>query len=293
MPELPEVETVMRGLRPAMEGARILAVETRRPDLRFPLPDRFAARLTGKRIDALSRRAKYILADLDDASVLVMHLGMTGRFQVERQGASATPGEFYYDGPRDPKHDHVVFGLEGGTSVTFNDARRFGFMDLLPRTELEAHRSFRDLGLEPLGNELDAEALKRLFDGKITPFKAALMDQRNVAGLGNIYVSEALFRARLHPERAAGTMTAGEADALARAIRAVLTEAVDAGGSTLRDFTHADGAPGTFQERFLVYGREGEPCTVCAGTVTRIVQANRSTFFCAACQPSARTKRRR
>jgi formamidopyrimidine-DNA glycosylase len=291
MPELPEVETVMRGLRPAFEGRRIIAVETRRPDLRFPFPARFAERLTGRTIAALSRRAKYILADLDDAAVLILHLGMTGRFQVETDAASRTPGEFYYDGPRDPTHDHVIFTLSGGARVTFNDVRRFGFMDLVPRAELSLHRSFKDLGVEPLGNALNGRLIRDLFDGRVTSMKAALMDQRNVAGLGNIYVCEALFRAGLHPEREAGSITRGEADTLATEIVAVLSEAVEAGGSTLRDFTHADGGQGAFQERFFVYDREGEPCAKCATPIERVVQQGRSTYFCPTCQPRAKARR--
>lgn len=292
MPELPEVETVMRGLRPAFEGRRFVGVETRRPDLRFPFPPRFAERLKGREVSALSRRAKYILADLDDASVLILHLGMTGRFQVETDARSLTPGEFYYDGPRDPTHDHVVFTLSGGVTVTFNDVRRFGFMDIVPRADLAAHRSFKDLGLEPLGNELDGRVIRDLFDGRVTSMKAALMDQRNVAGLGNIYVSEALFRARLHPEREAGSITRAEAATLATEIVAVLSEAVEAGGSTLRDFTHADGRHGAFQERFFVYDREGEPCPTCGTSIQRIVQQGRSTFFCSTCQHHAKATRR-
>jgi formamidopyrimidine-DNA glycosylase len=284
MPELPEVETVMQGLRPALEGARIETVVTNRPDLRFPLPPRFADRLKGRVIAGLSRRAKYILADLDGADVLVVHLGMTGRFQVERTDASVTPGAFYYDGPRDPKHDHVVFHLSNGSSVTFNDARRFGFMDLVARADMAAHRSFRDLGIEPLGNALSADVLITLFKGKATSFKAALMDQRLIAGLGNIYVCEALFRAAISPLRLAGSMTPDEAARLADAIRSVLQEAVAAGGSTLRDFTHADGGAGAFQERFDVYDREGKACTRCGASVLRVVQTGRSTFHCAACQ---------
>jgi formamidopyrimidine-DNA glycosylase len=293
MPELPEVEIVMRGLRPVLVGARFDKVETRRADLRFPFPERFAERLQQRRIDALSRRAKFILADLDDGLVLIMHLGMTGRFQVERGNTSHTPGEFYYDGPRDPRHDHAVFHLSSGVSVTFNDARRFGFMDLVARTNLEVYRSFRDLGVEPLGNAFGGPVLSALLKGRTTSLKAALMDQRLVAGLGNIYVSEALFRAGLHPKRAAGTVDPVEAERLAAAIKAVLTQAVEAGGSTLRDFAHVNGEAGAFQDDFAVYDREGEPCPICAASIARIVQAGRSTFFCAACQPLARRRSRR
>jgi formamidopyrimidine-DNA glycosylase len=288
MPELPEVETVMRGLRPAFEGARFLAVETRRPDLRFPFPDRFAERLAGRAVAALSRRAKYILADLDDASVLVVHLGMTGRFQVETREASRTPGEFYYEGPRDPTHDHVVFRLSNGATVTFNDARRFGFMDLVPRAEIERHRAFAGLGVEPLSNAFGGAALRALFAGRRTSLKAALLDQRLIAGIGNIYASEALHRARLGPRRLAGSLTKAEAERLAEAVRRVLADAVEAGGSTLRDFVHADGGRGAFQDRFAVYDREGEPCEACGTPIRRIVQGARSTFYCPACQRLAR-----
>lgn len=293
MPELPEVETVMRGLKPALEGARFEKVETHRPDLRFPFPERFTERLRRRRIEALSRRAKFILADLDDGAVLIMHLGMTGRFQVELGRTSQTPGEFYYDGPRDPRHDHVVFHLSNGVSVTFNDARRFGFMDLIARKDLETHRSFRDLGVEPLGNAFDGLVLSALLEGRTTSLKAALMDQRLVAGLGNIYVSEALFHAGLHPKRIAGTVDPAEADRLASAIKTILTDAVVAGGSTLRDFTHVNGDSGAFQDDFAVYDREGEPCPTCGNAIARIVQVGRSTFFCSACQPLARRRRRR
>lgn len=284
MPELPEVETIMRGLKPALEGARFDKVETRRKDLRFPFPERFAERLEGRRVDALSRRAKYILADLDDGEVLIMHLGMTGRFQVDDGARARVAGELYYDRPPDAKHDHVRFHVSNGFTVTFNDARRFGFMDLAPRAQLGEHRAFKDLGVEPLGNALDGGRLLSLFSGKTTSLKAALMDQRLIAGLGNIYVSEALHGAKLNPERLAGTLSAADADHLASAIRAVLEAAIALGGSTLRDFAHTDGSVGGFQERFSVYDREGEPCPRCGTTIHRVTQSNRSTFFCASCQ---------
>ncbi|WP_186417624.1 bifunctional DNA-formamidopyrimidine glycosylase/DNA-(apurinic or apyrimidinic site) lyase [Bosea sp. CS1GBMeth4] len=293
MPELPEVETVRRGLEPAMLGERFASVEQRRPDLRFPLPERFAERLTGRRVEALSRRAKYLIADLDDGQALVMHLGMSGRFVVEAPGTPPTePGAYYNEIGRHLVHDHVVFHLGSGARVTYNDVRRFGFMDLVPRAGLESSRHFAGMGIEPLGNELSGELLAKLFSGKIAPLKAALLDQRLIAGLGNIYVCEALFRAGLHPEAEAGSLAtpAGKprekARLLAQIIREVLEEAVAAGGSTLRDFAHADGSLGYFQHRFRVYDREGEPCVTpgCGHLVKRLVQSGRSTFYCERCQ---------
>jgi formamidopyrimidine-DNA glycosylase len=293
MPELPEVETVRRGLEPAFVGARIVAVEQRRADLRFPFPVDFAARLTGRRVEALGRRAKYLLADLEGGDVLVMHLGMTGRFTVvPPAGPAHAPGEFHHEAGGLAAHDHVVFRLGNGFALIYNDVRRFGFMTLVPRAELADHPLFRAIGVEPLGNALDGALLARLFAGKQTPLKAALLDQTLVAGLGNIYVCEALHRARLSPRRLAGTLatkaggpTAG-AGRLAVAIREVLLEAVEAGGSTLRDYAQPDGGLGYFQHRFRVYDREGEPCPTprCGGVVERIVQSGRSTFFCARCQ---------
>ena len=291
MPELPEVETVRRGLEPAMAGARIARVEQRRADLRFPFPERFAERLAGQRIAALSRRAKYLVADLDSNEALIMHLGMTGRFTVLADGAATAPGEFVHATGGTGLHDHIVFHLEGGTTVTYNDVRRFGFMDLVPRAELASCRHFARMGIEPLGNELSGEAIARLFRGKSAPLKAALLDQRLIAGLGNIYVCEALFRTGLHPEAPAGSLVADDgaptvkAHDLARVVREVLIEAVEAGGSTLRDFAHADGSLGYFQHAFRVYGREKEPCPACGAPVLRLVQAGRSTFYCGACQP--------
>jgi formamidopyrimidine-DNA glycosylase len=293
MPELPEVETVRRGLAPAMEGATILRAEVRRPDLRFPFPADFAGRLQGRRIEALARRAKYLLADLDDGTVLVMHLGMTGRFTVTLpSGPAEAPGVFHHETGGDAAHDHVVLHLSGGTRIVYNDARRFGFMTLVPRATLDDHPLFEGMGVEPLGNELDGAALARLFRGKAAPLKAALLDQRLVAGLGNIYVSEALHRAGLSPRRAAGTLArkgggpTAAADRLAAEIKAVLAEAVEAGGSSLRDYAHTDGSLGYFQHAFRVYDREGEPCPRpgCRGVVRRLVQSGRSTFFCGVCQ---------
>ncbi|MCB5174920.1 MULTISPECIES: bifunctional DNA-formamidopyrimidine glycosylase/DNA-(apurinic or apyrimidinic site) lyase [Microvirga] len=292
MPELPEVETVRRGLEPAMVGARFTKVAQRRPDLRFPFPERFAERLEGQEVTALGRRAKYLLADLSSGEVLVMHLGMSGRFLVTKGGETAMPGEFHHEHGSLGAHDHVVFGFTNGATVTYNDARRFGFMDLVPRSGIETSRHFKDMGIEPLGNELSGEAIARLFKGKRTPLKAALLDQRLIAGLGNIYVCEALFRTGLHPEAPAGSLAtaAGEptekAHRLAGIIRDVLAEAVEAGGSTLRDHAQVDGSLGYFQHSFRVYDREGEPCVTpgCTGTVGRLVQSGRSTFYCPECQ---------
>lgn len=286
-----------RGLEPAMLGERFARVELRRPDLRFPLPERFAERLTGRRVTALSRRAKYLIADLDDGEALIMHLGMSGRFVVEAPGTPPTePGAYYNEIGRHLVHDHVVFAMGSGARITYNDVRRFGFMDLVPRATLETSKHFAGMGIEPLGNELSGEMLAKLFAGKIAPLKAALLDQRLVAGLGNIYVCEALFRAGLHPEAPAGSIATAtgrpraKAHDLARIIREVLEEAVASGGSTLRDFAHADGSLGFFQHRFRVYDREGEICTAqgCGKPILRLVQSGRSTFYCATCQPVTR-----
>lgn len=291
MPELPEVETVRRGLAPALVGATLTAIDQRRPDLRFPFPENFAARLTGRRVEALGRRAKYLLADLDDAQVLVMHLGMSGSFRIEDDSA-AQPGNFYHAKPKDAAHDHVAFWLSNGKRIIYNDPRRFGFMQLIPRKALFEHPLFRNVGIEPLGNELDGAALARLFAGKAAPLKAALLDQTLIAGLGNIYVCEALHRAGLSPRRAAGTLARKDGSAtdrahlLAHVIRDVLEEAVQAGGSSLRDHRQADGALGYFQHHFRVYDREGAPCPRegCGGTVKRIVQSGRASFYCSSCQ---------
>jgi formamidopyrimidine-DNA glycosylase len=292
MPELPEVETVRRGLEPAMAGARILRVELRRPDLRFPFPDRFAERLAGETVLGLGRRAKYLLADLSNGMVLVMHLGMTGRFLVSTAGGASSPGAFHHEAGGAALHDHVVFHLSGGSTITYNDARRFGFMTLVPRAEFDSHPLFAQLGVEPLGNALDGALLSNLLAGRQTPLKAALLDQHLVAGLGNIYVCEALHRAGLSPRRMAGSIAGrggratARSTALAQSIRDVLAEAVEAGGSSLRDYARTDGSLGYFQHAFRVYDRQGEPCPRpgCGGTVARIVQSGRSTFFCPRCQ---------
>jgi formamidopyrimidine-DNA glycosylase len=292
MPELPEVETVRRGLAPVMEGRRIEAVEARRPDLRFPFPERFAQKLEGRTVASLGRRAKYLLAELDDGETLVMHLGMSGSFRVTEAEGEAAPGAFHHPRSKAAAHDHVVFRLSGGATVTYNDPRRFGFMALIPRGGLEVHPLFRHVGVEPLGNRFDAALLARLLAGRRTSLKAALLDQRLIAGLGNIYVCEALHLARLSPERAAHTLARKDgaptrrAETLAPAIRTTLEAAIAAGGSTLRDFAHADGALGYFQHAFRVYDREDEPCPTpgCRGVVRRIAQSGRSTFFCPECQ---------
>jgi formamidopyrimidine-DNA glycosylase len=292
LPELPEVETVRRGLQPVMEGKRILSVRTNRANLRFPFPERFAERLTGRMVTAMGRRAKYLMADLDDGEVLVMHLGMTGRFIIEASGKVQEPGEFTRTVNRLAAHDHVVFEMEGGARITYNDVRRFGFMELIARSQIASHPLTRDIGIEPLGNALTPEKLAELFKGKAAPLKAALLDQKLIAGLGNIYVCEALFRSKLSPRRAAGSIVRADGKPTPRAvrlteeIRLVLQEAIEAGGSTLRDFAHADGSLGYFQHRFKVYDREGDPCPdpKCSGVVGRIVQSGRSTFFCANCQ---------
>ncbi len=295
MPELPEVETVRRGLAPAMEGARIASLELRRGDLRFPFPANLAEHALGRTILGLSRRAKYLLIDFDDGMTMIAHLGMSGSFRVEEGAEEATPGEFHHARSKDGKHDHVIFHLDGGKGrlrVIYNDPRRFGFMDIARRAELASHPSFRDLGPEPTGNELSAAYLAERFAGKAQPLKSALLDQKNIAGLGNIYVCEALWRAHLSPLRAAGTLVtkAGKPkpalDILVDCIRDVIADAIKAGGSSLRDHIQTDGSLGYFQHSFSVYDREGAACPTpgCGGTVARIVQAGRSTFYCAACQ---------
>ncbi|HCK84153.1 MAG TPA: DNA-formamidopyrimidine glycosylase [Hyphomonadaceae bacterium] len=284
MPELPEVETVRRGLAPHLVGARIAQAQTKRPDLRFPFPPRFAARLKGRRIEALTRRAKYLLAELDDGAVWVTHLGMTGRWSVA--GLKQQPGDFYYAEPPNPAHTHVVIEMEKGVRLEFNDPRRFGYMDLIARDAFDAHPWFKDLGPEPLGNGFHAPYLAEAFAGKKANVKAALLDQRVVAGLGNIYVVEALHRAGIAPARAAGSVSKQRLEKLAPAIRAVLEEAIAAGGSTLSDYASVDGKQGGFQQRFRVYDREGEKCVTpnCGGVIKRAVHSGRSTFWCAKCQ---------
>lgn len=290
MPELPEVETVRRGLEPAMLGARLIAIDQRRPDLRFPFPERFAERLTGRRVDGLRRRAKYLIADLDGAELLVMHLGMSGSFRIEQSGGAGSRSPMVGNGVKNSAHDHVAFDLSTGARIVYNDPRRFGFMQLIPRLELAAHPFFKNIGIEPLGDELDGATLATLFAGKKTPLKAALLDQTLIAGLGNIYVCEALHRAGLSPLRAAASLARKDggphqrAILLARVIREVLEEAVAAGGSSLRDHRQTNGALGYFQHNFKVYGRDGAPCLHCGGVVRRITQSGRATFYCGGCQ---------
>lgn len=296
MPELPEVETVRRGLAPVMEGRRIVDVAARRADLRFPFPPDFAARLKGRRVERLTRRAKYILAHLEGGLVLIIHLGMTGRFTVlDPEGSVDGLGDFYYQAAAgqgaDGTHDHVVFSLEGGIRIVYSDPRRFGFMDLADEAGIETHKFFKGMGPEPLGNDLYAQGLANKLKGRKTPLKSALLDQGNIAGLGNIYVCEALHAAGLSPTRQAASLVLKSGpkpvvDTLIRAIRVILEDAIRAGGSTLRDYVGADGEKGAYQQSFAVYGRENEPCMKpgCGGKVARIVQAGRSTFHCPSCQ---------
>lgn len=286
MPELPEVETVRRGLIPAMEGQRIAQAEVRREGLRWPFPAGMAGRLSGARVERLRRRSKYLLADLDTGETLLVHLGMTGRMTVSGVAAPWVPGRFHHAHPLPEKHDHVVFDMADGARVTFNDARRFGAMDLMATEGAEAHPLLAGLGPEPLGNDFHADLLAVRLKGRRGPIKALLLDQRLVAGLGNIYVSEALHRAGIHPERAGGRIGRARLEVLAREIRAVLSEAIEAGGSSLRDYRQADGELGYFQHSFRVYDREGAPCPTpgCTGTIRRIVQGGRSSYYCPACQ---------
>ena len=282
MPELPEVETVRRGLAPVIEGRRIDAAAVNRPDLRWPFPDRMAERLTGQTVLRLRRRSKYLLADLSRDETLLVHLGMSGRLLI----SGAQVGGFFYDHPAPARHDHVVLEIEGGARVTYNDARRFGAMDLIPTARTDAHRLLAGLGPEPLGNAFDEDYLLARLSGRAMPIKSALLDQRVVAGLGNIYVCEALHRAGIAPQTPAGEVGEARLRALVPIVRDVLSEAIAAGGSSLRDYRQADGELGYFQHSFRVYGREGGTCPTpgCAGTVARIVQGGRSSFYCPLCQ---------
>ncbi|SIO49986.1 DNA-(apurinic or apyrimidinic site) lyase [Rhodovulum sp. ES.010] len=282
MPELPEVETVRRGLAPVMEGRAIARAQVNRPDLRWPLPARMAERLTGARVTRLGRRSKYLLADLSTGETLIWHLGMSGRILVSGE----TLGAFQHAHPAPQKHDHVVLDMAGGARITFNDARRFGAMDLIATDRVQEHWLLAGLGPEPLGNAFDEPYLVARLKGRMTPIKAALLDQRVVAGLGNIYVCEALHRAGIDPRRKAGRIAAPRLARLVPVIRDVLAEAIEAGGSSLRDYRRADGELGYFQHNFRAYGRAGAPCPTpgCAGTVARIVQSGRSTFYCPQCQ---------
>ena len=289
MPELPEVETVRSGLAPVLEGHVLTHVETRRGNLRIPFPPDFIARTTGRKVKAVRRRAKYILADLDSDETLVIHLGMSGRMSVYAEGKRKKLGEYVYNPAPDDagkgKHDHVVFETDAPARIVFNDHRRFGLMTLVDTAHLDDDKLFKGMGIEPLSPKFNAAYLTKQLDGKKTPIKSALLDQRVVAGLGNIYVCEALFRSGISPKRLAGSIKPEKIAALVAAIKKVLKDAIAAGGSTLRDHAQATGDPGNFQHHFLVYGREGKPCKLgCPGTVKRIVQAGRSTFYCPKCQ---------
>src|SRR3569832_978208 len=286
MPELPEVETVRRGLQPAMEGAKILKAEARRKDLRFPFQKDFVARLTGQTVTGLGRRAKYLMADLGSGDVLLMHQGMSGSFRVIKTDRETTPGQFHHARSKDEAHDHVVFHMSSGNDVVFNDPRRFGYMKIIARNALDDEPLLKGLGPEPLGNEFDAAMLARACANKKTSLKAALLDQRVVAGLGNIYVCEALFRAQLSPRRLAATLATKKGEPTDRArrlvesIHTVLNQAIKAGGSSLRDHRQTSGELGYFQHSFQVYDREGEKCQTrgCGGIVQRFNQNGRSTY---------------
>lgn len=274
MPELPEVETVVRGLRGPLEGRRLARIEVRVPALRWPLPRDLAARLTGRRVLRVGRRAKYILIELEGEEILLGHLGMSGRMLLIAPGASV-PAE---------RHDHVVLTTDEGVEVRFNDARRFGMLDLVPAQGLAEHKLLRDLGPEPLGNEFSGPVLAAALAGKRTPIKAALLDQRVVAGIGNIYASEALYEAGISPRRSAHTVRGARAERLAGAVKQVLNRAIAAGGSSLRDYVQASGELGYFQHQWAVYDREGQPCRAGHNGIRRLVQAGRSTFYCPLCQ---------
>jgi len=280
MPELPEVETVRRGLEPAMHGQKILRLEVNRKDLRFPFPDQFQSRVEGATITLMGRRAKFLVTELSTGEALIMHLGMSGRFTVN----DAKTADFHHDPGTNPAHDHVVFHLQNGATVTYNDPRRFGFMELWPSADLEAYPRVKHLGPEPLSNHFNAAYLDAQFEGKTAPIKAALLDQSIVAGLGNIYVCEALFRAGISPRRKAYTVIGKRNARLAPAINEVIAEAIAAGGSSISDFANASGELGYFQKHFSVYDREGDACDTCGDTVKRIVQSGRSSFYCGTCQ---------
>ncbi len=282
MPELPEVETVRRGLVPVMEGRIIARADVRRPDLRWPFPNGMAERLSGQRVAALRRRSKYILADLNSDETLIIHLGMSGRILISGECI----GGFHHGHPAPEKHDHVIFDIDGGARVIFNDARRFGAMDLMPTDAVQIHWLLKDLGPEPLGNEFSESYLASVLGGRRVPMKAALLDQKVVAGLGNIYVCEALHRARISPRRQAGNLSSAQIARLVPTIRNVLQDAIYAGGSSLRDYRQTDGELGYFQHSFRVYDRAGQPCQTsdCKGIIKRIVQSGRSTYYCPRCQ---------
>ncbi len=277
MPELPEVETVKRGLTPVMEGFVFDRVQLNRPDLRFPFGESFVERVQGQTLTSLTRRAKFLKAELSSGERLFMHLGMSGRFTIDHD----VQGQFAHAHNTNPKHDHVVFEMSSGARVTFNDPRRFGFMELVA-----ANEPYRldDLGPEPMGNGFNAPDLRTRLKGKKSKIKAALLDQRVVAGLGNIYVCEALYRAGISPKRAAGRLTIAETESLTGHIKDTISAAIEAGGSSLKDFANTDGDLGYFQHSFAVYGREGEPCNNCGAEIKRIVQSGRSSFYCGKCQ---------
>ena len=280
MPELPEVETVRRGLLPVMEGQVIAEAQVNRPDLRFPFPDRMAARLTGQTVLSLRRRSKYLLADLSSEETLLIHLGMSGRMLI----SGAILGEFHHPHPAPQKHDHVILTMSNGTKITFNDARRFGAMDLMPTAHWQSHKLLTGLGPEPLSNAFSESYLTQRLQNRQTPIKAALLDQSLIAGLGNIYVCEVLHRAEIAPTRLAKAITAAEIARLVAIIRDVLAEAIDAGGSSLRDYRQTDGELGYFQHTFRVYDRAGQSCHTCQTPIIRLVQSNRSSFYCPTCQ---------
>jgi len=275
MPELPEVETVMRGLMPVMAGQRIMRADVRREGLRWPFPDRFAARLLGARVEGMQRRAKYILMALDSGESLLVHLGMSGKVTIDESGAVEPE-----------KHDHVVLDMANGVRILFNDPRRFGALDLLETASLERHKLLAALGPEPLGNGFNADYFSARLKGRKTPIKSAMLDQKNVAGLGNIYVCEALWRAGIAPQTLGSALNPAQINMLVGHIRDVLAEAIDAGGSSLRDYRQANGELGYFQHSFKTYGREGAACLKpdCDGEITRITQAGRSSFYCPTCQ---------
>jgi formamidopyrimidine-DNA glycosylase len=284
MPELPEVETVRRGLAAVMEGRPIVDVLVRRGDLRRPLPEGFAEALTGRTVRAVDRRAKYLLFRLDDGTVVIAHLGMSGRMVIEQAAESQAPGDFSHPSAIGGKHEHIVFSVGNGTQIRFSDPRRFGLMDLATEETLADHPLLASIGPEPLDNAFDGAALAARLAGKRTPIKSALLDQRIVAGLGNIYVCEGLFEARLSPRRSAHTVQGGRANRLIRSIKSVLLAAIESGGSTLRDHVAPSGEIGYFQHNFKVYGREDAPCPSCDQPIRRFVQSGRSTFFCSRCQ---------
>ena len=282
MPELPEVETVRRGLAPVMESAVIAQADVNRPDLRWPFPDKMADRLAGQKVLGLRRRSKYILVDLESGESLLIHLGMSGRMLI----SGHTVGDFHHDHPAPAKHDHVVLHMDGGVRITFNDARRFGAMDLMQTDQQENHWLIRDLGPEPLGNTFHEAYIVERLKGRNTPIKSALLDQRIVSGLGNIYVCEVLFRAGINPKHKAGQLATSRVAGLVPIIQDVLNEAIAAGGSSLKDYRQADGELGYFQHGFQVYDRESQPCVTpdCDKKIERIVQSGRSSFFCPQCQ---------